>query len=165
MTKIPYKTAFGRHGRFQFSTIGPSLTHQANARECDINNIMKKYEKTGVLEHRNKFEGQYGDFTDLPQDYHASMNAVLAAGEMFMSLPAKTRVRFANDPGVFLDFVSNPENKEEMEKLGLTKPPVAVKEPKPAPLKPEPYKEAAAAAARAPKPLPVAKKEPPPVDE
>jgi hypothetical protein len=40
---------------------------------------------------------------------------------MFMSLPAKIRSRFQNDPGAFLDFVQNPENRDEMIELGLAK--------------------------------------------
>lgn len=167
--KIPFKTAFEKHARVQFKTTGPSMTHQANAAECDINRIMQKYEKTGVLEHRNKFEGQYGDFTELPQDYHASMNAVLAAGDMFMTLPAQIRRRFGNDAGAFLDFVGNPDNKSEMEKLGLTKP--APKKPpervEPPALKPKPYQEAEDAKRRAPAPTPPAngEKQPPLIDE
>jgi len=90
------------------------------APECDINSIMKKYEKTGVLEHRNNYEGAYGDFSDGPQDYHESMNAVLVADEMFSSLPAKIRRRFHNDPGSFIEFATNPENQKEMIALGLS---------------------------------------------
>jgi len=105
------------------------------APECDINTIMKKYEKTGVLEHRNTFEGQYGDFTDAPEDYHASMNAVIEADEMFQTLPAAMRRRFHNDPGAFIDFVGNPENQDELIKLGLAKAPPedVIDDPKPNP--------------------------------
>lgn len=119
--KIPFKTAHTGYPRVQFETVGPSLTHQSMAGETDINNIMRKFEKTGILEHRNTFEGKYGDFTDTPQDYHESMNAVLAANDMFETLPAKIRRRFGNDPGQFLDFVGDPNNSKEMIKMGLAK--------------------------------------------
>lgn len=120
---IPFKTAYGDHDRQSFSTTGASLTHQSMAAETDINNIMRKFEKTGILEHRNTFEGKYGDFTDIPMDYHESMNAVLAANDMFTTLPAKIRRRFGNDPSQFLDFVGDPSNSEEMIRLGLAKAP------------------------------------------
>jgi phage internal scaffolding protein len=83
---------------------------------------MERFEKTGVLEHRNRFEGSYGDFTNTPQDYHDAVNQVLAADEMFQSLPARVRKRFGNDPAEFVDFVSDPANVDEMRSLGLLKP-------------------------------------------
>jgi phage internal scaffolding protein len=114
-----FRKAYDKSSRYTFSTTGPSLTHQSMAPECDINTIMKKYEKTGILEHRNNFEGQYADFTNTPSDYHESMNAVIAADEMFQTLPSGVRRRFHNDPGYFLDFVGNPANQDEIIKLGL----------------------------------------------
>jgi phage internal scaffolding protein len=114
-----FKSAYQPHPRHPASIRGISLAHQAMAPECDINTIMKRYERTGVLEHRNRFEATYSDFTNAPSDYQESMNAVLAAEEMFSSLPSKIRRRFHNDPGAFLDYVSNPDNLDEMIALGL----------------------------------------------
>lgn len=133
-----FKSAYDPHSRVHPKLDPISLTHQAMAPECDINTIMKKYERTGVLEHRNNFEGQYGDFADGPADYHESMNAVIAADEMFSTLPAKVRRRFHNDPGAFIEFATNPENQDELIKLGLAtrlpedpKPVSATPSPKP----------------------------------
>lgn len=106
--------------RVQFSTTGPSLTKQSHMKECDINLIMAKWEKTGILEHRNTHEGSYGDFTSAPGDYQESLNAVLDAETMFSELPSKIRRRFGNDPGQFLDFVQDPDNADEMVSLGLS---------------------------------------------
>jgi phage internal scaffolding protein len=114
-----FKSAYQPHERHITKLDEVSLTHQALSAECDINRIMQRFERTGVLEHRNRFEGAYGDFTDAPGDYQESMNAVLAAEEMFSTLPAKIRRRFHNDPGAFLDYVSNPDNQDEMISLGL----------------------------------------------
>lgn len=122
---IPFKTAYGRTDRVTFTCDPKSLTHQSMAPECDINKIMLKWQKTGVVEHVTEFGGQYGDFTNLPQDYQASMNAVIAAETMFQTLPSSLRKRFDNNPGAFLDFVSDKKNKEELEKLGLAKKPQA----------------------------------------
>jgi len=118
-TTTRFKSAYDPHPRIQPKLNPKSLTHQSMAPECDINTIMKKYEKTGVLEHRNRFEGAYGDFTDVPSDYHESMNAVIAADEMFSTLPARVRRRFHNDPGAFIDFAANPDNASELVALGL----------------------------------------------
>jgi phage internal scaffolding protein len=118
-TSIQIHKPYDRHDRVTFSTTGPSLTHQSMMAETEINSIMKKFEKTGVLEHRNTFEGKYGDFIDIPMDYHESMNAVIRANDMFATLPSKTRRRFGNDPGQFLEFVGDPKNASEMVALGL----------------------------------------------
>lgn len=97
-------------------------TQQSFKDECDVNNIMKKFERTGMLEHLNEFQGNYGDFTDVPQSYHDAVNQVLAAQDMFMTIPAKVRAEFQNDPGLFLNFVDDPANADRMVELGLAKP-------------------------------------------
>jgi phage internal scaffolding protein len=114
-----FKTAYGENPRVRFSTNGPSLTHQSMAPECDINTIMARWQKTGVLEHKNNFQGQYGDFTNIPDDYHQAMNAVLDAEEMFSSLPSGIRKKFGNDPGTFIDFAVDPSNIDSMVEMGL----------------------------------------------
>lgn len=93
---------------------GESMTKQSFMTDCDVNNIMKRFERTGVIEHVNKFNGDYGDFTDLPSDYHEAMNQVREADEMFLTLPAKVRETFANDPGRFLAMVTAAEMGDEV---------------------------------------------------
>ncbi len=99
----------------------PSLAKQSMAKECDINNIMKKYDKTGLLDHVSKYEGRY---EDLPGDidFQTAQNTVIAANQAFDSLPSKIRNRFENNPGLFLDFVQDPGNKDECISMGLMKP-------------------------------------------
>jgi len=145
---MKFKTAYAKHERETAPCVGKSLTHQSEMASCDINRIMHKFEKTGILEHRNNFEGQYGDFLDA-SDYQTSINQVIEADEMFQTLPAKLRRRFHNDPAAFLEYVSNPENTEEMYQLGLAIRPAEDDKDDPAPpttkkgskrpmLKPEP---------------------------
>lgn len=100
---------------------GESLTNQADKKACDINNILKKAERTGVIEHLNAHAGQYGDFTTA-EDYKASLDQILNAQDMFMSLPSNIRKKFDNDPAEFLAFVDDPANQEEMVSLGLAEP-------------------------------------------
>lgn len=105
--------------RVSKTTPGESLTKQDQADDCNINFIMQKYQKTGLLDHIAKFEGQYGDFTEA-QDFQTSLNQVRAAEELFMTLPSSVRKRFHNQPGEFIEFVSDPvTNAEEMQELGL----------------------------------------------
>lgn len=104
----------------QLVCVDVSRTKQSFKDDCDINSIMKKYEKTGVVAHQAKYQGNYADVSG-GLDYHASMNAVTRAQEMFMQLPASVRTKFGNDPGRFLEFAMDPANDEEMIKMGLKK--------------------------------------------
>jgi len=99
----------------------PTLTKQSFKNESNINNIMARYEKTGIVEHISAKSPQYGDFSEI-SDYQDNLNKVLMAEELFDSLPAKIRAEFSNDPGSFLDFVTNPENNQKMVDLGLAEP-------------------------------------------
>jgi phage internal scaffolding protein len=96
----------------------PSLTKQSFSDECDINVIMARYEKTGVLSSENPISPSYGDFTDVV-DYDESLRIVMDADEAFMSLPAKVRARFQNDPSEVIEFVRDPANRSEAVALGL----------------------------------------------
>ena len=97
-----------------------SKTEQHHKSLCDINNIIKQYDKTGLITHVNKAIAQYGDFTEV-NEYQESLNLVMEAQEAFNALPAAIRARFENDPGQFLEFATNPANADEMVELGLAK--------------------------------------------
>jgi len=93
-------------------------TKQSMKDECDINLIMKKFEKTGILPDMIKENPQYGDFSE-PIEYRESLEIVRHAKEQFENLSAKVRARFDNNPEAFLEFATNPENAKEMVDLGL----------------------------------------------
>jgi len=97
-----------------------SLTQQQFAEEADINTIVNRFLKTGVLPTPNTFP-QYVDFEGI-FDYQSAMNLVRAADESFMRMDAKVRQRFNNSPQEFLEFFANPANTEEASRLGLTIP-------------------------------------------
>ncbi len=94
-----------------------SLAQQHFKDECDINNILRQFNITGLLP-ENTLSPQYGDFTGV-QDYHSALNQVIAAEDEFMALPATLRARFNNDPAKLIEFLNNPENKNEAVSLGL----------------------------------------------
>lgn len=106
------------HDRVHPAQGGPSRTKQSMQDECDINKLMKRYEKTGLIDHVNRHQGQYGNFVT-GEDYHGHLTQVLAAQAAFGTLPSAIRARFDNDPASFLNFVQNPENEAEMIKMGL----------------------------------------------
>ena len=97
-----------------------SLTQQQFKEESDINTIVNRFLKTGVMPTPNTFP-QYVDFEGV-FDYQSAMNLVRAADESFMRMDAKVRARFNNSPQEFLEFFANPENTEEASRLGLTIP-------------------------------------------
>ncbi len=103
--------------RVQSHPVGKSRTKQSFREESEISNILSRYVRTGVADHMNAHEGEYGFASSL--DFHQAMNLVTKADQMFEALPAVLRKRFNGAPGEFLDFVQNPENQEEMIKLGL----------------------------------------------
>ncbi|WNK12646.1 MAG: internal scaffolding protein [Microvirus sp.] len=105
-----------------------SKTIQSQKDEADINNIVRMFGVTGRLP-QNVRTPSYGDFTGV-DDYRTALEAVRAAERSFMELPAETRSKFANDPQQFLEFCDNPDNLEEMRKLGLAVPAAIVMEAK-----------------------------------
>jgi len=140
------RSAYHPHVRERKYFSMPSRTKQSFAEECDINNIMLKYKKTGLIDHVARYPGGYADLADVVE-YHEGLNMIAEAKEAFQSLPAALRARFDNDPGQFLAFVENPENLEELREMGLalpkepTEPPPA--EPLAAPAAPAPIAAAA----------------------
>lgn len=122
-------TEVGSHGPGQYifknvdgKTRAVTLTgtvgaEQAPKKQCDINYILQDYQRTGMIQHAKNYAGKYDDVTiDSFQD---AMFLVKRAENMFNDLPSSLRKRFNNDPGEFLQFSQNPENKEEMVKLGM----------------------------------------------
>jgi len=97
-----------------------SLTLQSEKDESDINTIVKRFGLTGELPEGVR-PPTYGDFTQV-FDFQSAQNALVAARESFMEMPADVRYRFKNDPQEFVDFCSNPDNLDEMRKLGLAVP-------------------------------------------
>lgn len=100
---------------------GESMTKQSHKDETDINLIMRKYQKTGLVSFVNERQPQYMEAPEI--DFQTAMQIVTQANEMFADMPSSMRKRFHNDPGEFMEFVHNPDNAEEMVKLGLASPP------------------------------------------
>lgn len=99
-----------------------SLTKQAFAEDCDINEILRRaangQDVTNAMSQRM---ARYGDFTNVP-DFRESLNLVTRANAAFMELPWQLRERFANDPANMLAFLNDDRNRDEAEKLGLVVP-------------------------------------------
>lgn len=109
-----------------------SRTKQADKDQTDIHNIIRTYDRTGLVQHVAKGVAQYGDFTNV-NEFQESLNFVIAAQQSFSELPSTIRAKFNNDPGLFFEFATNPENLDKMVEMGLAKAPT----PEPAPMRVE----------------------------
>lgn len=120
----------------------PSLTNQSDAKDADINEIVRRFGLTGQLQviQRPPSIEEFGEIFDM-QD---AMNLVARANQAFMQLPAEARERFGHSPHKFVNFVDDmlySEDKElrarrlaELRELNLAPPatPIAAPEPPPA---------------------------------
>ena len=117
---MKFKTIYNYKSPKGIENRSASMTQSQFKDECDINKIMDRYLRTGCLSDplSQMKPGTYGDFTEMG-DYMENMNKIIQAREMFDALPAKVRERFNNNPGAMIDFVMDPDNKDEAIKLGL----------------------------------------------
>lgn len=116
----------------------PRAAKQAMAQECDVNNIVARASRLGVIPQARANPPQYVDLTGVKNlSLHEALNITAAAKSAFALLPAKVRAACKNDLRDFVDLVSNPKRREEAEQLGLLKaktPPItADKKPDTAP--------------------------------
>lgn len=115
------------------------MTRQEFRDECDINVLMATYERTGVMSSFNMGTPQYLDVSNVP-DLPQAIAVMDAAQAAFMTLNAKIRREFDNDPVEFVEFAQDPANLPQMREWGLAAPaPVAdaLKSEGPPPVAPE----------------------------
>lgn len=93
---------------------------QSMCEECDINVIVRNFGVTGQLPQGVRVP-TYGDFVGVG-DYQTALEALSAAEDSFMQMPAAVRARFDHDAGAFVDFCSDPANIDELRSLGLAVP-------------------------------------------
>lgn len=122
-----YRSAAMPQLRVQINCSEGGRTRQSEKDACDVNKIIKRFVKTGVIEHLNRRIPAYGDLTALSlQD---ALNLQIEATESFMALPAAVRKRFGHEPLAFLSFVEDPANADEMVELGLATKKVQAEKP------------------------------------
>lgn len=95
---------------------GEGRTIQSHTKECDVNQIMKKYARTGTISHLAKHQASYGEVA--ATDLHEAMNLIKRAEDMFGELPNEIRKEFENNPQKFFAYVNDPANIDDLaEKL------------------------------------------------
>ncbi len=86
--------------------------------ECDVNLIVERFAKTGLISHLAEGVPQFVDVSEL-SDYRTVIEQVRKVDEYFAGLPAKVRSVFENDPSRFMDFLESGASAEDLKKLGL----------------------------------------------
>ena len=127
MTKSKFKTGYGDRERVQAVPEGESLTQQHFAKDADVRNIIKQYDKTGLIANVARGVARYGDYSEV-NEYREALDMVNAANNNFMQLPAELREMFGNDAGTFFEFATDPANEQKMVELGLKEAKVVVEE-------------------------------------
>lgn len=118
--KIQFRHAYSPQQRVQITFPAQGRTKQEFKDESDINQIMARYMRTGLIDNVTTKLPQFADVQG--QDFYEAMQIVAESKTLFEELPSKIRTEFENDPGKFLDFVHNPENRPRMAEMGLLRP-------------------------------------------
>lgn len=108
-----------KNGTIRVQTLSslPSKTDQSFKDECDVNNIVNTFMKTGQLKQGK--QGAYGDVSEIPRDLLEITQTIQKAHDSFMELPAEAREKFNNDPNKMISFLQDPKNSKEAVRLGL----------------------------------------------
>lgn len=149
-TDPQFRTAYGETVKTPFYTKGESLTQQHFKAECDIENVIRKHDSTGLISHVARGVAHYGDYSEV-NEYREAIDLVNSADAAFAGLPSEIRKMFGNNAGDFFEFATNPDNAEKMVELGLA--------PSPAEAHEESGKEAKASKTAAPESEATAKAE------
>lgn len=103
---------------------GNSKVQKHFKEEVDINNILAKYRKTGIIEHVARGRKLYGDFTEV-KDVAEAMDVSARAKAIFEELPATLRNEFKNSIPGFFDFINDEKNFDKCVEWGIFEKPKA----------------------------------------
>lgn len=98
-------------------------TKQEFAKDCDVNEIIKRCLRAGVSLPGADVQGVFADVSAMP-DFAGAQALIVSAREAFDSLDAEVRREFGNDPVKLVEFLTPeslavPSNRLKAEELGL----------------------------------------------
>jgi len=96
---------------------GETMTEQNHRPLMDVNAIVARARK-GIMPEIRAQEPVYGNF-DSGEDFFSAQCKVAQARQEFSMLPANIKKRFRQDVGELIDFLDDPENRDEAISLGL----------------------------------------------
>jgi phage internal scaffolding protein len=136
----PISSAYKRHRTKGILFTIASRAQQHFKDECDINRIIERFTKTGLIPQIQAISHN-ADVSDFPS-FQEAMDFIIETREQFMELPAKIRKYFNNDPGELVAFLEDPENFDEALRLGLVeRPATEAVRPSPEGVAPQPSPE------------------------
>ena len=118
-----FYTAFDRPPRVPFECTDESRTVQDFAKDCDINNIVKRAQRTGTIPVLQQGDLVFGVAPN--ESLQDTMNRYNEIREHFEGLPSELRLKFGNDPMSFAEYMADEANWAEARKLGLLPPETA----------------------------------------
>lgn len=114
MLKPKFRTAYGE--RIVTAVVSfkndEGKTIQEQAAATDINYILERYNRTGLISHVNKHEAQYGEFKEF--DFQRNQNMIAQLTQTFEELPANVRRDFDDKVENFAEYIASQENIEDM---------------------------------------------------
>lgn len=133
--KTPYNhDTNAESNRVALTCLDESKTQQHFKNEVDINVIISRFMKTGLLPHV-QLPPTYGEFSN-ERDYHSDLQRIQQVNAVFYKLDADVRQHYNNDPGTWLKDVQvhiDTGNREGLRAMGLDVP----DPPEPTPPTPE----------------------------
>lgn len=110
-----------KHPRVTINTGSEVRTKQSHKSECDIHNILRQFQRTGILQHVNQARPSFEDLPD-PVDFQQSLAILEQAEQAFAALPSKVRDHFRNSPQEFLAAFLDPAQADYLREVGLRHP-------------------------------------------
>ncbi len=114
--------SLGFQGEMPVLRCGKSRVKNEFKKRADINDIVKRYLRTGSFDTANQQAPVFADVSAMG-DFHSICAKVRLAEESFEALPSAIRTRFENDPRQLIAFIQDAKNRPEAIKLGLIVPP------------------------------------------
>lgn len=99
--------------------VGASRTRTDVLDECDVNKIMDRAKRGGVIPQGPR-QPVYGDVSSVG-DFQEAHNRIIVGRTIFDALKPEIRAGFGNDPGRFFKFASNPGNADAVLELRFGK--------------------------------------------
>lgn len=96
-----------------------SRTLQSEYESTTIDWYLKRYSATGIDPFANRLaDARFGDFSNY-ESFLTAQTRLARVREGFDALPAEVRARFGNSINQFMEFVTNPNNADELKSMGL----------------------------------------------
>lgn len=117
--KTDHKDYRGKQrSEFWTAEFDESQTVQSDADLADLNKIIARYKKTGIVAGLNEAQGQFLDVSQ-HQDFAEVMRTARAAEMEFMKLPSKVREEFGHDVANWLDAAFDRDKREALVDSGV----------------------------------------------